>query len=584
MRLLLDLQAAQSHGDSGVGGYVTRCARALMATGQVERLLLDPRLRFPPELPTDLLTSPLLIWSTANAVDSVGDDAAYLILAPTDRAWPTSVLPSHVSRRGWPVVVLLHAGATDLDQPRGDLIRQADLVLAASEEARRDAVDHLGLATEVVVIVGTGAVGTGAVGEVTWTTVAHRIVEAVRSLGAVPVGPRPRRPARPLIGVVGPLPPVDSGIATYNGRLLDQLSKLAEVLVFDPMGTASSRDVAYEVASLPLLETMYNPWSFDHLVYTLGNSVHHVGSIAALRRHPGVAWLHDVRLTGPAWAASLRDPDPDRFMADQLAQLYPGAELLTTPHLRALPGELAGRGLGMTGRVVADSTGVIVSSHMAARLLALDQRPGATLPPVEVIPHPVPNPPLARLPELDPPLLVALGIVAAVKSPLILVEALALVRRSHPAQLAFVGWIGEDWRQAITESAAALGIGDWVTITGEVPDDQYWRWAAKATVGVQLRSTSYGESSGAVADLLALGVPCVTDVAAAGELPEGTVHRLPHGSSSEELAAAIVGLLEEPRRRAALSRGCRAEASRRTFAAAAADLLGALERLRAARR
>jgi len=783
MRLLVDLQAAQSlhHPDRGIARYSIGCARALVATGRVDRLLLNPSLPFPPALPTDLLTSPLLAWNTATAVADVGADTAYLVLSPMEGFRPTLMLPAHVSRRGWPLAVVVHdliptiLGGSYLEgwlhrahHQRLDTVRQAELVLTVSEHTRHDVVHHLDVEPGRVTVIGAGtsewfrpatnpagaaalvrrslpavtcpfvlsvaspaphknlaglirgwarlprpqrqgfqlvvacrmdeasvvelaAVGdeeglgadevilTGYVSdevlralyqearlftlasryegfglpvaeaircgcpavtssttslpeilcwppstfdpddpddlarvvsagledgpfrdelveraaartaELTWAGVAAKVVGAVERLDGDRRGrPRARRPPRPTIAVVGPLPPSDSGIATYNGQLLDELARLADVVAFDPTARGPRReadyDTGYEAASFQMMETMYNPWSFDHVVYTLGNSFHHVRSIEALRRYPGVAWLHDVRLTSPAWGEALRHPDPDGHLAARLAALYPAAVPPTTLELRAHPNELAMRGIGMTGHVLADCTGIIVSSHLAARLLALDQRPGSVLPPVEVLPHPVPTPPVERLAEEDPPLLVALGILHAVKAPLVLVEALGLVCRRRPVHLVFVGWIGDDMRREIAEAAEAFGVADQVTTVGVATRQEYWGWAARASIGVQLRSTTFGESSGAVADLLALGIPCVTSVAAAAELPEGTVHLLAPGSGSEELADVLLDLLEQPARRAALSRGGLAEAARRTFATTAADLLPALDRLRSARR
>lgn len=240
----------------------------------------------------------------------------------------------------------------------------------------------------------------------------------------------------------------------------------------------------------------------------------------------------------------------------------------------------------MTGGVVADSTGLIVSSRLAARLLALDQRPGSVLPPVEVLAHAVPRPPLTRLPEQDPPLLVA--IVEAATSPLaealVLVEALDLVRRLRPARLVLVGRLDDEATRIIEQAAETVGVREHLVTTGAVSDEERWTWMARATIGVQLRSTTYGESPAAIGDLLGLGVPCVTNVAAAAELAEGTVHQLAPGSGSDELAGVLLDLLEQPTRREALSRGGLAEAARRTFAATAVDLLAALDRLRSARR
>ncbi|MEO7519353.1 MAG: hypothetical protein ABIY58_11405, partial [Acidimicrobiales bacterium] len=171
MRLLLDLQAAQSihHQDRGIARYATECARALVATGRVERLLLNPTLPFPPALPTDLLTSPLLAWNTAATVDGVGADAVYVVLSPMEGFRPTLMLPAHVSRRGWPLAVVVYdliptiLGGTYLKgwlhrahHQRLDLVRQADLVLTISEHTRRDVVHHLDVEPGRVVVIGAG--------------------------------------------------------------------------------------------------------------------------------------------------------------------------------------------------------------------------------------------------------------------------------------------------------------------------------------------------------------------------------------------------------------------------------------------
>lgn len=784
MRLLIDLQAAQSifHPERGIARYATDCARALVATDQVDRLLLNPALPFPSALPTDLLVSPLLAWSTAATVEPVGDAAAYLVLSPMEGVKLPFLLPPHISRRGWPVVVVVHdlipsvMGETYLEgwrrrvhHQRLGLVDQADLVLTNSDFTRSDVIHHLGIDPGRVVTIGAGtsdwfapavdptlplallrqalpkitrpfvlsvaapaphknlpglvrawaqlphdlrrahqlvvacrmdepsmavivALGleeglgedevvlTGYVTdevlrslyqtarlfvfaslyegfglpvaealrcgcpavtsattalpeilrwppstfrpdepadvarvmaaglaegpfreelamraaartrELTWKAVADRVVQAVDELeqgGRRP--PRARRPTRPRVAVIGSLPPGGTGLAEVNGHLLDELARLADVVAFDPVGSADgqvrvSQERDYELASLPMLGIVHNPWSFDHLVYILEDTTAHARAIDALRRHPGVAWIHDVRLTRPAWAAAARHPDPDAFLGRRLAELYPAAAPHLGPQLRESPEALARRGMGMTGGVVADCTGLIVGSRAAARLLAFDQRPGSVLPPIEVLAPPLSQPPLAREPEQDPPLLVALGPVGQETSPLVLVEALALIRRHRPAQLAFVGPVDDRWTRAVAWTADAIGVSPHVRTTGAVADDDRWAWVARASIGVQLAPPAGGGSPGSIADLLALGIPCAADALVAADLPAGTVAELPPGGNPVEVARTVLDLLGDPDRRVALARHGRAEASRRSFAATAVALLGALDRLRTARR
>ena len=116
-----------------------------------------------------------------------------------------------------------------------------------------------------------------------------------------------------------------------------------------------------------------------------------------------------------------------------------------------------------------------------------------------------------------------------------------------------------------------------VTFTGEVDDAEYERWLARASVAVQLRSATNGETSGAVADCLAHGVvTVVSDAGPAHALPD-FVTKVPVEVTTDMLADAVVKLLADPERRLALAAEGLANVAARGFDRGARDLLAALD-------
>ena len=92
-------------------------------------------------------------------------------------------------------------------------------------------------------------------------------------------------------------------------------------------------------------------------------------------------------------------------------------------------------------------------------------------------------------------------------------------------------------------------------------------------MAVQLRASTNGESSAAVGDCLAAGLPTVvTDIGAARSLPPDAVVRVPADVSVDDLAATLGPLLSDEGRRRSLATAARAYADAHTFDVAAEAL------------
>ena len=397
--------------------------------------------------------------------------------------------------------------------------------------------------------------------ELTWDRVAERTIDALATL-PVPEGGRTRLPVR--VALVGPMPPTASGIADYNARLLPALAERCDVDVFTP-GSAPPFEVHRNVRWFPprALKETCSPWAYDAVVFTAGNSDDHHDLYDLAQEFPGVLWLHDVRLPGLYLTyaeARVGEERAEEFLRERLLRQYRRRlplHVRDDPTCHQSTGYIE-HGLGLTKELVDVARCVIVSSALATRLLQLDQQPDTFAKPMHVVPLAA-APPWgdgSRRAPASAPVLVSLGMVAPVKATELLISALAGLRASGvAARLVFVGPVDDGYREHLERHIDAAGVTGHVAFTNRVTDDEYRDWLETATLALQLRLTTNGESSAAVTDCLSAGLPVVTNVHAATELPSGTVSLVPWDVDPAALATHVGTLLADPSRLQALTDG-----------------------------
>jgi glycosyltransferase involved in cell wall biosynthesis len=404
--------------------------------------------------------------------------------------------------------------------------------------------------------------------------------------------PRRRRSRRRRVAFVGPFFPAHSGVAVYNSRVLDALeADDLDVELFAEKTHIGEWKSRLDLPMFPAehLGSRINPYDYDTIIYTLGNSDFHLDTYELARRVPGVVWLHDVNLVGLhferakrlAWWDLMNLPNllsPARTAEDVMRQELelaygPRASPYLSRHEPLGYQAYVDRSALMSPMAVRNARHIICNSTVAERMLRLDLGPLGELPPCSVVPLGVPDVPehARRAPVArERPLVVSLGIVDAKKRPIELVEAVAAAPR--PLDLAFVGACGDGLREEIEEVAARHRLLDRLTITGFVDDTEYWDWVSQASVAVQLRSTSFGESSAAVNDAVAASVPTITSVLSCADLPGDVVWMVQPEAGVSVIAHAIDTLINDPTRRAEMQSACRAYAQQVTFGHVAARI------------
>ena len=363
---------------------------------------------------------------------------------------------------------------------------------------------------------------------------------------------------RPRLIYVSPLPPLRSGIADYSARLLRDLASHydIEVVVDQPEVIDPWVQANFPVRSLRWFEQQAGPCT--RVLYHMGNSPFHAHMFALLRKHRGVVVLHDSSLGAVRnWMAEDAG-DPDEFLRT-LYDSHGYAGLLHDLHhgrsstLNAYP---------VNRDVIDQAIGVIVHSTYAIQQAGLHYGAAAT-DKFAVVPFPKGRTRGDRRQarrllgiEADDFVVCSFGMLAPTKLNHRLLAAWlqsSLAADTH-CHLVFVGENhGGDYGNALTATIRAAAGGTRIHITGFASTDSYADYLSAADVVVQLRADSRGETSAAIFDALAHGLPLiVNEHGSAAELPETAVVRIADAFSDAELSAALQSLKVDDERRVRL--------------------------------
>jgi glycosyltransferase involved in cell wall biosynthesis len=387
-----------------------------------------------------------------------------------------------------------------------------------------------------------------------WNVVAERSLAAY----ARAVGARPQRAQQPRIALVSPMPPVHSGVADYGLELVKALSGRASVDVFTSNDAQRPpipgvRWFRYE--ELPAAVRLHG--QYDDTLFAMGNSEHHFEVLELLRSHGGTVIAHDVRYTDLFSAAQLTRPS---LLDESISTVLRDLHLMQLPerlrhYTKIDPGHYYKANDLLTAPIAEHAEALLVHSATAATLARLN------LPPeqrdkVEILPYGFRLRPELRDGTRDT--IVSLGIVDRRKRSDVVVDAfIALAEKDSTLRFAVVGGCPDEdlWSQ-LHDKVSGSGLADQITLTGQVDDETYTRWLARARMGVQLRENSNGETSGTVADCMGSGVPTlVSRMGAMAELGDACIQMAPD-ATARDIAECISALLsDEPRITALAERG-----------------------------
>lgn len=356
----------------------------------------------------------------------------------------------------------------------------------------------------------------------------------------------------PRLAYVSPLPPLPSGIADYSAELLPALARHFHITLV--VEQAQVQSVPLGMAQIDSATFLRQAAGFDHVLYHFGNSPYHAHMVGLLRRVPGVVVLHDVFLGHLLANVQLSGRDP-AALRRALWQSH-GWAAMACWRQQGLEAVL--QQFPASGEVLAQSRGVIVHSRHARQLLMSWFGPAAPAPVwVSPLPQATPAPTSARS-RADarrrlgvPPdvfLVCAFGYAGPGKMAAELVQAWhdAGLAAQPSAWLRLVGghqFGGASAQQLDDSLQRCVRTG----LTGYVDAATYQDYLAAADLAVQLRAASRGETSRAVLEVIAHGIPLILNAHGANaEVPPAWVCRLNDPLQPDALAAALREAWREP--------------------------------------
>ncbi len=353
-------------------------------------------------------------------------------------------------------------------------------------------------------------------------------------------------PCKPRMAFVSVLPPEHSGVADYSAELIPELVRFYELELIVDRTIVNDPWIKSKFPIRDIVWFRENAHRFDRILYQLGNSPFHKHIFELLQQFPGVVTLHDFFLGNVlSWMESVQ------FKPEAFRQA-----LYESHGYRALMA-LAQEGAEATcvrypcNKLVLDhATSVIVHSQYAVDEAKRWYGPNAAhtwhrIPQIRGVTPRAGRTESRRCLAIgeDSFVVCSFGFLHPFKLNHRLLEAWlsSPQARDERCNLIFVGENhGGPYGNGLLERIEAAGREDRVRITGWVSQGEFRMYLAAADCAVQLRTSSRGESPGAVLDTLYHGLPTIVNAnGPMAEYPDDVLIKLSDNFDDAELIESL---------------------------------------------
>lgn len=363
------------------------------------------------------------------------------------------------------------------------------------------------------------------------------------------------------LAYISPLPPERSGISDYSAELLPALCEHYEIDVIVAQKTVSDDWVNGHCTVRDVDWFLAHSQEYERVLFHFGNSHFHMHMFNLLSQVPGVVVLHDFFLSGAVYSEEAYG-----------LRVHAWSEAIYHSHgYPALTDRFSNDDVnyGMTAypcnrEVLETSRSIIVHSNYS-RVLAEKwygagyAKEWSTIPLLRVSAPPVNKVDAKRALGLseDVFLVCSFGFMHPTKLNHRLLTAWinSSLSKNQKCQLVFVGQNHEgDYGRNLLAAIEKSGYKNRINITGWTDNKRYYQYLDAADVGVQLRTTSRGETSAAVLDCMNYGLATIVNAnGSMAELPKDAVWMLADEFDDKELVEALENVLEDSKLKNQLS-------------------------------
>ena len=349
-----------------------------------------------------------------------------------------------------------------------------------------------------------------------------------------------------------------SAIGHYSQRVVSELRKEDEVVVYTPAGSAGTEPrpdggAVEAVGNGPYESLLGRLRAYDVVVYNMGNDYHNHKMVYEVSiRHPGIVVLHDLVLRDFFYGYHyLPHRDVDGLGRHVLYNEGPTATAMqwVSRQKRRLPILHTPDGLQfpMFKSALRRCLGVIVHSQFSRERVA-----AASSAPVVTLDFPPFGPCVTHAHETTPRptqsrgrlQLLTFGILNSNK---LIHKVIELIGRSpYLRDNVFYTIIGEgqkSYEQQLRDLIKSHDLSQVVHLAGRLSDRELWRRLTQADLVVNLRNPHMGESSATLLNALFAGAAIIVwNHGCYAEFPDDVVHKV---SSDEDLALALEQLCRD---------------------------------------
>ena len=357
---------------------------------------------------------------------------------------------------------------------------------------------------------------------------------------------------KPRLAYVSPLPPQRTGVADYSAELLPALSRYYQIeLITDQESINLKKENFYNFKNKDWLRV--NVSKDDRVLYHFGNSPFHSYMFDLLQEIPGVVVMHDLFFghvlrhesssgtKSYEWERELYRSHGYKAIKDLSKQNGAEQALLNYP---------------CSGMVVQNSSAIVVHSWHAKSLIKkwygkIIYKRSYVVPHVRIAKNGEAKNNLRQRLGLKPDefIVCSFGYLQQSKmnDRLLIGWSKSRLSKDQRCRLIFVGEnTGGPYGKRLLKIIQQEKMECQVTVTGFVPTDKYRDYLGAMDAAVQLRTSSRGETSGAVLDVMAAGKPLIVNAhGSLSELDPDAVCVLPDNFSDLQLSQALDSLFSD---------------------------------------